>query len=160
MLTLGATLAPDFHTHYAMRTTMGFFLTAPQTISIAYIKDIFFFHEHARKIGLWASLYISSPYIGPLFANFIVDATGNWRLVFWLCFAICCFQLVLVTLFLDESYYNRKVETQPERGNRLLRVLGIWQARNHKGYFYSLKGAVTRMLSTITKPALLLLLSG
>ncbi|KAH7346955.1 major facilitator superfamily domain-containing protein [Pyrenochaeta sp. MPI-SDFR-AT-0127] len=160
LLTLGATLSPNFEVHYAMRSTMGFFLTAPQTISIAYIKDIFFFHEHARKIGLWACLYISSPYIGPLFANFIVDATGDWRLVFWLCFGICCLQLVLIVLFLDESYYNRTVKEQPARGSRILRVIGLWQIQNHGEYFYSLQGAVTRLISTVTKPALLLLLVG
>lgn len=160
LLTLGATLSTSFEVHYAMRATMGLFLTAPQTISIAYIKDIFFFHEHARKIGLWACLYIPSPYIGPLFANFIVDATGNWRHVFWLCFGICCLQLVLIVLFLDESFYNRTVSEQPARGNRILRVLGVWQIKNHGGYFYTLQGAITRLISTITKPALLLLLVG
>lgn len=127
-----------------MRATMGLFLTAPQTISIAYIKDTFFFHEYGRKIGLWACLYVSSPFIGPLFANFIVGATGNWRLVFWICFAICCLQLVLIVLFLDESFYNRTVADQPARGSRILRVVGVWQLKNHKGYFYSLKAAVTR----------------
>ena len=145
-----------------MRATMGLFLTAPQTISIACIKDIFFFHEHARKIGLWACLYIASPYAGPLFANFIVDATGNWRIVFWLCFAVCVFNLLLIVCFLDESYYNRQipVEHQPHRGWRILRLIGVWQIRNHKEYFYSLYGAINRQLATITNVALVLLLVG
>ncbi|KAH7061955.1 major facilitator superfamily domain-containing protein [Paraphoma chrysanthemicola] len=160
LLTLGAALSTDFSTHYAMRSVMGFFLTAPQTISIACIKDIFFFHEHARKIGLWASMYIASPYMGPLFANFIVDATGDWRIVFWLCTAVCGLQLVLILLFLDESYYNRTVASQPARGNRLLRVVGVWQIRNHAGYFYTASAAVSRLVATITQPPLLLLLSG
>ncbi len=162
LFTLGATLAPNFEVHYAMRATMGLFLTAPQTISIAYIKDIFFFHEHARKIGLWACLYISSPYAGPLFANFIVGATGEWKIVLWLCVAICLFQLVLIVLVLDESYYNRTIPTegQPPRGSRLMRVVAIWQIKNHTGYFYTFTGAISRLVATITKPALLLLLLG
>lgn len=141
---------------------MGLFLTAPQTISIAYIKDIFFFHEHAQKIGLWACLYIASPYAGPLFANFIVDATGNWRIVFWLCFAICVFQFLLIVLILDESYYNRRIppEQQPPRGKRILRLIGVWQIRNHAEYFYTFRGAIGRQVATIAKPALLLLLIG
>jgi MFS family permease len=145
-----------------MRATMGFFLTAPQTVSIAYIKDIFFFHEHARKIGLWAALYISSPYARPLIANFIVGTTGNWRAVFWLCIGICVIQLILIVLLLDESYYNRTVtfENQPPRGSRILRVLGIWQIKSHSGYFYTLKGAFGRLAATITKPSLLLVLFG
>lgn len=162
LLTIGATLAPNFEVYYAMRATMGLFLTAPQTISIAYVKDIFFFHEHARKIGLWACLYISSPYLGPLLGNFIVGGTGRWEDVLWMCVGVCALQLVMIVLFLDESYYNRTIpaEGQPPRGSRLLRITGVWQIRNHSGYFYTLSGAFGRLAATITKPALLLLLLG
>lgn len=140
---------------------MGVFLTAPQVISIAFIKDMFFFHESARKIGLWASLYISSPYLGPLLANFVVAGTANWRAVFWMCVGVCGFQFTLILLFLDEPYYNRALPStqQPERGNRILRLLGIWQITNHDGYFYSVKAAYSRWFATITQPALLLLLA-
>lgn len=159
-LTLGAALSHDFTTYFAMRALMGLFLTAPQTISLAYIKDIFFFHEHARKIGLWACLYVSSPYAGPLFANFIVGRTENWRNVFWLSLSVCVLQFILVVLFLDESYYNRSIplEQQPPRGPRLLRLVGVWQIRNHAKYFYTFQGALGRQIAIITKPALLLLL--
>ncbi|PVH76624.1 MFS general substrate transporter [Cadophora sp. DSE1049] len=162
LLTIGATLAPNFEVYYAMRATMGLFLTAPQTISIAYVKDIFFFHEHARKIGLWACLYISSPYLGPLLGNFIVGGTGRWEDVLWMCVGVCCLQLVMIILFLDESYYNRTIpaEGQPPRGSRLLRITGVWQIKNHSRYFYTLTGAFGRLAATITKPALLLLLLG
>ena len=37
---------------------MGFTLTACQTIGLSFIKDMFFFHEHARKIGM-QSLFFS-----------------------------------------------------------------------------------------------------
>ena len=89
--TLGCCLTTSFTTFYGLRALMGFTLTAAQTIGLSYIKDMFFFHEHARKIGLWAGLFLLSPYCGPLFGNFIIAGTGSWRNVFWLVFAICAF---------------------------------------------------------------------
>jgi MFS family permease len=74
---IGAAVSKDFSTFHAMRACTGLFITAAQTISIAFIKDVFFFYERARKIGLWACLYIASPYTGPCFANFVV---AGWRL--------------------------------------------------------------------------------
>jgi MFS family permease len=76
---------------------------------ISCIKDRFFFHEHARKIGLWAGLFLLSPYCGPLFGNFIIAGTGSWRNVFWLVFAVCAFDLLLIVLFVDESWYRRDI---------------------------------------------------
>jgi MFS family permease len=163
LFTIGATVANDFNTYYAMRAVMGLFLTAPQTISIAFIKDIFFFHEHARKIGLWAALYISSPYLGPLLANFIVGTTADWQHVYHMCLGVCGIYILLIVAFLDESYYGREIseEQQPSRGTRLMRLVGVWQINNHgTAGFYSLFGALRRLFATITKPALVLILFG
>ncbi|MCJ1397631.1 hypothetical protein MMC11_000827 [Xylographa trunciseda] len=103
LFTLGCALTTSFTTFYGLRAMMGFTLTACQTIGLSYIKDMFFFHEHARKIGLWAALFLLSPYCGPLFGNFIIAGTGQWRIVFWLVFAVCCFDLILIVSFADES---------------------------------------------------------
>ncbi|OBT75528.1 hypothetical protein VF21_04896 [Pseudogymnoascus sp. 05NY08] len=159
LFTIGAAVAPTYEIHYAMRALQGLFVTAPQTISVAVIEDIFFFHERAHKIGLWACIYISSPFLGPLLANFIVGATNQWRPVFWMCVGVCGLQLIMILLFLDESYYNRRVpaEQQPVRASRILRVLGIWQIRNHSGYFSTFRGAVGRLVAVITKPSLVLI---
>ena len=122
---------------------------------------MFYFHEHARKIGIWVSLFILSPYIAPLFGNFIIGGTGHdiptsgdWRAVFWMVFGTCMLDLVLIVLFADESWYNRTIPTeqQPARGSRIMRVLGIWQIRNHKGYTPSLVLCIKRLLSILIKP--------
>jgi hypothetical protein len=42
-----------------------------------FIKVIFFFHEHAHKINIWASLVTMSPYLGPMFGAFIT-ITLEW----------------------------------------------------------------------------------
>ena len=40
-----------------------------RSLGLSFIKDMFFFHEHARKIGLWAWLYLLSPYLGKFHSN-------------------------------------------------------------------------------------------
>lgn len=155
--TLGCCLTTSFTTFYGLRALMGFTLTACQVIGLAYLKDMFYFHEHARKIGLWAALFLTAPYFGPLFGNFIIAGTGEWRNVFWLVFAICCFDLVLIVAFADESWYRRDIPQaqQPARGNRLLRVVGLWQIRAHRGYFSPFSTSCHRLLAVFIKPVII-----
>jgi MFS family permease len=140
---------------------MGFTLTAYQVVGLACVKDMFYFHEHARKIGIWVAIFILSPYLSPFFANFIVAGTGDWRAVFWLTFGICCMDLILILLICDETYYERtvSVDQQPRRSQtiqgRLSRVFGMWQIQNHKGYFKTASHACRRLLSTFLKPIVL-----
>ena len=154
--TLGCALTHDFNTFYGLRALMGFTLTACQVIGLSYIKDMFFFHEHARKIGLWAALFLLAPYFGPMLANFIIARTDEWRNVFWLVFAIIALDLALIILFGDESWYRRDIpqEEQPDRGNRLLRLIGIWQLKVHKKYFLSIWVSCHRLVAVFIKPVI------
>ena len=154
LFTLGCTLAPSFNVYYGMKAMQGFTLTAGQTAGLAFIQDMFFFHETARKIGIWTSLFLASPYFGPLFANFILAGTGSWQNVYWLIFGIGCLNLLLIALFLDETWYRRDIPTEqhPARGKRLLRVIGVWQIRVHHGYFGNILASCQRMFALFIKP--------
>lgn len=157
LFTLGCAVTTSYNSFYALRALQGFTLTAGQTIGLSFIKDMFFFHEHARKIGIWAWLFLLSPYFGPCLANFMLAGTENWRYVFWMTFAVTAFDLALIILFADESYYRRdiRVHDQPNRGTRISRLLGIWQVRNHHGYFVSIAAAYYRVVALFIKPILL-----
>ena len=135
----------------------GFTFTAGQTSGLAFIHDMFYFHEKARKIGIWTALFLASPYFGPLFANFIIAGTGSWQNVYWLIFGIGCVNLLLIVLVLDETWYRRDIaiDHQPARGNRLLRVVGIWQIRVHDGYFGTIWISCRRMMAVFVKPIIL-----
>ncbi|KAM0332012.1 hypothetical protein ACHAQA_002278 [Verticillium albo-atrum] len=93
---------------------------------------MFFHHERARKIGIWALLYIASPFWGPLVGNFVLGATGKWEDVFWTCVGVCALDMVLIVMFLDETWYNREIPSadQPPRGkgfwSRMSRVVVIF----------------------------------
>lgn len=157
MFTLGCALSPSFRIYYSMRVLMGFTLTAGQTIGLAFIQDMFFFHEHAKKIGIWTSMFIVSPYCGPLFASFIIDKTGSWRNVFWMMYGLGCASTLLIIFFIDESWYRRDIapELQPPRGRRWMRVLGVWQIQNHNGYFLSIGTSCRRLAYVLFKPIII-----
>ena len=117
-----------------------------------FIKDMFFLHEHARKINIWSGFIVLSPYLGPLLAAFIVN-TQIWQWAFGI-YAIetglCLFAIIL---FVDETYYDRKT-SQPElitTGPRWQRMLGIQQMRT--GYIKnSVKDVIMRPAIMICKP--------
>jgi hypothetical protein len=131
-------------------------LTACQVIGLAFIKDMFYVHEHVRKIGLWAALFLLSPYCGPMFGNFILAGLGEWRPVFWLVFGICVFDLLLIVLFADETWYRRDIsqDLQPARGSRLLRLVGIWRIGVHQNYFLSVWESTHRLVAVFIKPVM------
>ncbi|KAM0257904.1 hypothetical protein ACHAPA_011505 [Fusarium lateritium] len=157
-------VAPNFNTFMGVRAMQGLFLTSGQTVAIAFIKDIFFFHERPRKIGLWALMYITSPYWGPLLANFVIGETLKWQDAFWLGVGVAGISLLLIVAFLDETWYNRDLPTseQPPRGqgflSRLLRLTGVWQMQHHSTYFETAYDAIRRVLLILTKPVILLVL--
>jgi MFS family permease len=157
LVTMGCAIAPDFTSFYGLRALMGITLTSGEVIGLSFIKDMFFFHQHARKIGIWAFLFVVAPYLAPLLANFIIAGTGDWRIVFWVVFAICVVDLLLILIFADETWYRRDIpiSEQPERGNRFLRLVGIWQVQHHKKYFISLKDALLRLLAVFLKPIMI-----
>ena len=155
---IGAVLAPTYEVHYAMRVLQGITQSTGQTIGLAFVKDCFFFHEHARKIGIWYAIYIVSPFLGPLLGNIIIGQTGNWHTIFWCVSAWSSMLICMILVFGDESYYNRAVpaDQQPPRKRgqlqRLKRVFGTWQLQHHKGYFCTVLSSYIRLVAVFLKP--------
>ena len=117
-----------------------------------FIKDVFFVHEHARKINIWSGSIVLSPYMGPLLGSFIVN-TQTWQWAFGVYAIMTGLCVIAIILFVDETYYDRKNE-QPElapNGPRWQRMFGIQQFRT--GYIQNtFKDAVMRPVVIICKP--------
>ncbi|KAJ5218496.1 uncharacterized protein N7498_000595 [Penicillium cinerascens] len=148
--------AQSFESFMAARILNGLFSTVAQGGGLMYIKDMFFFHEHARKINIWSGFIIVSPYLGPLLAAFIVS-TQIWQWAFGVYAIETGLCLIAIILFVDETYYDRKTG-QPElypNAPRWQRMLGIQQRRTN--YMRnSVKDAVMRPLVIICKPVVIL----
>ncbi|KAJ9502160.1 hypothetical protein H2202_002224 [Exophiala xenobiotica] len=100
-----AAAAPGWISYIVARCLLGFFVTAPQVVGLSMLHDMFFFHEHARKIGIWAGTFIFSPYLGPFLSGIINNYCG-WRVSTWVCVAMQGVGVILVILLADETYYD------------------------------------------------------
>ncbi|KAK2764566.1 hypothetical protein FQN54_009261 [Arachnomyces sp. PD_36] len=148
--------AHTFEQFMAARILNGFFSTVAQGGGLMFIKDMFFFHEHARKINIWAAFIILSPYVGPLFSAFIIS-TQEWQWPFWLYTIMTGVCLIAVVTLMDETYYNRSIptENQPQRKSRLMRLIGTEQFKS-RAQRSSLREAIIRPLKVIAKPTVLI----
>ncbi|KAI9730962.1 MAG: hypothetical protein M1818_008037 [Claussenomyces sp. TS43310] len=135
----------------AARILHGFFATVSQSGGLMFIKDMFFFHEHPRKINIWSSFIVISPYLGPFVASFVTWKT-TWRWCYWILTILWGIALLLILSFMDETYYDRKIprDQQPQRKSRLLRIIGLeqWQSRHQRNTFWQ---AMSRPAIAITK---------
>ncbi|KAK2871772.1 hypothetical protein FQN49_002839, partial [Arthroderma sp. PD_2] len=142
----------SFESFMAARILNGFFSTVAQGGGLMFINDIFFFHEHARKINIWSSFIIVSPYLGPLLTAFIID-TQIWQWAFGVYSIETGLCFIAIILYMDETYYDRKVPAaqQPARVSRWKRLIGTeqWQSRHLRNSF---KDAVMRSVIVICKP--------
>lgn len=150
------TAATTFEPFMAARILNGFFSTAAQGGGLVFIKDMFFFHEHARKINIWAAFTILSPYFGPLIAAFIIS-TQKWQWAFGVVTIETGLCLIAVVILVDETFYDRKLphEQRIPRKSKLQRLVGIeqWRSRHQRSTF---KQAVMRPVRVICKPVVLL----
>ena len=103
-----------------------------------FIKDMYFFHEHPRKINIWASFIILSPYFGPLFAAFIIS-TQKWQWAFGVYTIETALCLLAIVFFVDETYYDRRIPIlqQPARRSHFARLIGTeqWRTRRLRNTF-------------------------
>ncbi|WEW61908.1 hypothetical protein PRK78_007408 [Emydomyces testavorans] len=148
--------AVTFESFMAARLLNGFFSTVMQGGGLMFIKDLFFFHEHARKINIWASFIIVSPYLGPLLTAFIIN-TQKWQWAFGVYSVMTGLCLIATILFVDETYYNRKIpeDQQPKRESRWKRMIGTeqWHSRHMRN---TLKDAIMRPIIIFSKPPVLI----
>ncbi|KAL8705629.1 MAG: hypothetical protein Q9201_001266 [Fulgogasparrea decipioides] len=148
--------ATSFESYMAARILNGFFSIVAQAGGLMFIQDIFFFHEHPRKINIWSGAIIVSPYLGPLITAFIINKL-KWPVAFWVFTAFTALCWLLVVGFMDETIYNRNIprERQPVPKSRLLRLVGVeqWRSRRTRQSFGQ---AIMRPIIAISKLPVLL----
>ncbi|KAK5164902.1 uncharacterized protein LTR77_009566 [Saxophila tyrrhenica] len=149
-----------FDSFMAFRILNGFFSTVAQGGGVMFIKDLFFIHERARKINIWASFVILSPYFGPLFTAFITE-TQKWQWAFGVYTIMTGLCLIAQIAFGEETYFNRKIPIderpvrQPGVGGQMKRLIGIeqWRDRKQRSTFSQ---AAMRPILVLIKPTVFL----
>ena len=104
----GCAGSATFDAFIAFRILNGFFSTVAQGDGVMFIKDLFFVHERARKINIWASFVILSPYFGPLITAFITS-TQKWQWAFGVYTIMTGLCLIAQIFFGEETSFNRKI---------------------------------------------------
>ncbi|KAL8999602.1 MAG: hypothetical protein Q9169_001562 [Polycauliona sp. 2 TL-2023] len=148
--------ATSFESYMAARIINGFFANVAQAGGLMYIQDIFYFHEHPRKINIWSGAIIVSPYLGPLVAAFMIGKVP-WPNVFWVATGFTALCWILVVGLMDETIYNRNLpaELRTPPKSRLMRLLGVeqWKTRRDRQTFWQ---ATMRPIVAISKVPVLL----
>lgn len=90
--------------------------------------------------------------MGPLLAAFQLTKL-KWEWPFWIYTIETGLCLIGIILFVDETYYNRRIprSEQPPRQSRMLRLIGIeqWRSRKQRNTFLQ---AVLRPIRVVMKP--------
>ena len=128
-----------------MRTLQGFFGAPPQVIGLSIIHDMFFFHERARKVNIWAASFLIGPYLGPFISSLLLLQL-QWRPDFGVLAGFYGLSLLMVVLLGDETLFDRdglekrQPNSKPTGERRKFSVsrhvsllLGIEGARNCAG---------------------------
>ena len=153
-----AAAAKSFESYMAARILNGFFSVAAAGGGLMWIKDVWFFHEHPRKINIWSTAIILSPFLGPQFMAAILSVS-TWRTGMWLCFGLIMLGLLCTVLLGEETFYPRhlpQAQIKPlNPKTRPLRLIGVEQYRNN-WTTNTLLGSGTRLIHTAMKLPVLL----
>ncbi|PGH27551.1 hypothetical protein AJ80_00792 [Polytolypa hystricis UAMH7299] len=116
---IGGTFSPSFASFTVCRTLQGLVCVPPQVIGLSVINDMFFFHERARKINIWAFCFLMGPFIGPFFSGLLMEKI-NWRQAFGILAGLYAFSCGLVAVFGEETLFDRNIRQGP------LTSGGVW----------------------------------
>ncbi|ONH70187.1 Protein HOL1 [Cyberlindnera fabianii] len=89
----------------------GFFGAPIESLCEISVTDIFFEHERARGMGIYAVALLTSNFVAPLVAGFITNGIG-WEWVMYLCAIWGAVAFVFLFFFMEETNYTRVIHPQ------------------------------------------------
>ncbi|KAL1959659.1 hypothetical protein VTO42DRAFT_1694 [Malbranchea cinnamomea] len=98
--------SPSYASLVVARIFQGVAVSPVECLPSATIAEIFFLHERAYRVGIYTLLLLGGKNLVPLVAAAITESLG-WRWVFWMVSIIVGFCLVLLFLFVPETFWDR-----------------------------------------------------
>ena len=136
-----AAAATSLKSFLAARIIHGLFSSAAQGGALLWIKDLYFYHEHPRKIN-WVELpIILSPYVGEVVTG-LVTYYVSWQWAFWIITILTGVGWLLIVFFVDETLFDRTnsnmtasvTAAQSPRWKKLLGISQIKYSRFHRSF--------------------------
>jgi MFS family permease len=120
---------------------------------------MFFFHERARKINIWAFSFLLGPYLAPFLSGFILQGfKGDWVMTFGMLCALYGLSVLMVIFLGDETLYSRDGVNKPrEKGivakiKLLTGITGLQSTQGRPGLWEVTKD----LFGLLTRPYLLI----
>ncbi|KAI9772593.1 MAG: hypothetical protein M1835_006255, partial [Candelina submexicana] len=107
-------LSPNYPSLVIARIVMGFAVSPVECLPSATIAEIFFLHERAYRVGVYTLLLLGGKNLVPLVSAAIIQGLG-WRWVFWMVAIIVGVCLVLLFLFVPETFWDRTPRPKSRR---------------------------------------------
>ncbi|RFU75038.1 major facilitator superfamily domain, general substrate transporter [Trichoderma arundinaceum] len=128
----------SFSSLIAARVFQGVAVSPVECLPSATIAEIFFLHERAYRIGIYTLLLLGGKNLVPLISAAIIGRFG-WRWVFFIVAMIVGFAVVLLFLFVPETFWDRTPTRRVSRRPSFLRRL----SSRHPGAGHASAGPIT-----------------
>lgn len=96
---------------YAANVLCGIAAAPVDSLVQISITDIFFLHEHGRRLSIYIFAMYAGSYLGPIAAGYITTGQGNWKWCAWWLVIISGGLLVIQLFSMDETLYKRQSNT-------------------------------------------------
>ncbi|KAH7116303.1 major facilitator superfamily domain-containing protein, partial [Dactylonectria macrodidyma] len=80
-------------------------------VEMTQLADLYFVHQRGTANGLYMVMVTIGSFLSSIVAGYMA-ANGNWRLCYWVTFAVEAALLVYFCLFFEESKYIPRIEAQ------------------------------------------------
>lgn len=109
----------------ALKILAGFFSSPIESLPEISISDLFFEHERATYMGIYAVALFGSNYIAPMIAGFINENSrsldvGGWKWVIYWSVIFCSMSFVFLFFFMEETNYERKIKVRQDKEGNIL----------------------------------------
>ncbi|RAL07852.1 putative MFS multidrug transporter [Aspergillus homomorphus CBS 101889] len=101
---IGCARSPDYASMAACRALVAFFISPAMAIGSAVVTEMFFRHQRARYMGIWAVMVTLGVPIGPFIFGFVTERVG-YRWIFWVLAITNAIEFILYVIFGPETRY-------------------------------------------------------